>query len=106
MLLGLTNAPSTYMRMMNQGHRPFVTKFIVVYFNDIHVYSLDAPTQMEYLPELFGVLQREKLYTNLKKCSFVTNILVFLGYVVTTNSIIVDDEKVRAITEWPTYQCS
>lgn len=106
MLLGLTNAPSTYMRMMNQGHRPFVTKFIVVYFNDIHVYSLDAPTQMEYLPELFGVLQREKLYTNLKKCSYVTNILVFLGYVVTTNSIIVDDEKVRAITEWPTYQCS
>ena len=57
---------------------------------------------MEHLQEVFTVLQENKLYINLKTCSFVTSTLLFLGYVVSSEGIHEDEEKVRAIREWPT----
>jgi hypothetical protein len=102
MPFGLTNAPSTFMRLMNHILRAFIGKFVVVYFDDILVYSKDLNEHIEHLRYVFDVLRCEKLYANFKKCTFCMEKVVFLGYVVSTKGIEVDEEKVKAIKEWPT----
>jgi hypothetical protein len=66
------------------------------------VYSKSLDKHIDHLHCVLDVLRKEKLYANLKKCSFCLDKIVFLGYVVSTKGIAVDEEKVKAIKEWPT----
>uniref|UniRef100_A0A7N2MS55 Reverse transcriptase n=1 Tax=Quercus lobata TaxID=97700 RepID=A0A7N2MS55_QUELO len=102
MPFGLTNAPSTFIRLMNHALRAFIDRFVVVYFDDILVYSKNLDEHINHLHCVLAVLRKEKLYANLKKCSFCMDKVVFLGYVVSAKGIEVDEEKVKAIKEWPT----
>ncbi|OMO98103.1 reverse transcriptase [Corchorus capsularis] len=102
MPFGYTNALSTFMRLMNHVLRAFIGKFVVVYFDDILVYSRSLKEYVEHLRCVLDVLRVEKLYANLKKGAFCTNKLVFLGFVVSAQGIEVDEEKIKAIKDWPT----
>ncbi|PKI60609.1 hypothetical protein CRG98_019085 [Punica granatum] len=102
MPFGLTNAPSTFMRLMNHILRAFIGKFVVVYFNDILVYSKSLNDHIHHLRCVLQALRYKKLYANLKKCTFCTDRVVFLGFVVSARGTQVDKEKVKAIKDWPT----
>ncbi|RDX94989.1 Retrovirus-related Pol polyprotein from transposon 17.6, partial [Mucuna pruriens] len=99
---GLTNAPNTFMKIMNRVLCSFIGKFVIIYFDDILIYSKTLDKHVEYLHVALNVLRGNKLYGNFKKCSFCLEFVVFLGFVVSSKGISVDEEKVKAIREWPT----
>jgi hypothetical protein len=97
MPFGLTNAPSTFMRLMNEVLCPFIGKFVVVYFDDILIYSKSLDEHIEHLRVVFCALYEARLFANLEKCTFCTNRVAFLGYVVTPQGFEVDEMKIEAI---------
>ena len=96
MLFGLSNAPSTFKIVMTQLFLSFINNFVVIYVDDILIYSRIQEQHIGHLRQVLRTLQTEKFYTNLKKCAFCTNRVVFVGFVVSSEGVSADPEKVKA----------
>ncbi|KAL9992436.1 putative nucleotidyltransferase, Ribonuclease H [Helianthus debilis subsp. tardiflorus] len=102
MPFGLTNAPAAFMDMMNRICKPYLDKFIIVFIDDILIYSKSKEEHAKHLHLLLSLLRKEKLYAKFSKCEFWLEQVQFLGHLVNHEGIHVDPAKIEAITKWKT----
>lgn len=99
---GLTNAPAAFMCLMNGVFRKYLDKFIIVFLDDILIYSKTEEEHEEHLRITLQVLRENQLYAKMSKCSFYQKQIQYLGHVISEEGIAIDPSKIEAIKEWPT----
>jgi hypothetical protein len=100
MPFGLTNAPAVFMDLMNRVFRPYLDKFVVVFIDDILVYSNSYLEHEQHLRQVLSTLREHQLYAKVSKCEFWLKEVVFLGHVISAQGILVDPRKVEAVLKW------
>jgi hypothetical protein len=86
---------------MNDVFRPFTDEFVIVYLDDILIFSRTREEHVQHVRQILSVLQREKLFVNLSKCEFGKTSLVYLGYIVVGGELKIDPSKVEVIVNFP-----
>ncbi|GJV07555.1 putative reverse transcriptase domain-containing protein [Tanacetum coccineum] len=102
MPFGLTNAPAIFMDLMNRVCKPYLDKFVIVFIDDILIYSKTKEDHEVHLGLVLELLRKEKLYAKFSKCEFWLQEVHFLGHVVNQNGIHVDPSKIEAVKNWKT----
>ena len=101
MSFGLTNAPAVFMDLMNSLFRPFLDLFVIVFIDDILVYSRSEDEHADHLRAVLQTLYDRKLYAKFSKCKFWLKSVAFLGHIVSDEGIKVDTQKIEAVKSWP-----
>ncbi|GJX60784.1 putative reverse transcriptase domain-containing protein [Tanacetum coccineum] len=100
MPFGLTNAPAVFMDLINRVCKPYLDKFVIVFIDDILIYSKDEREHEEHLKAILELLKKEKLYAKFSKCEFWIPKVQFLGHVIDSRGIHVDPTKIESIKDW------
>jgi hypothetical protein len=101
MPFGLTNAPASFQRFINKVLQEYLHLFVITYLDDILIFSKEKEEHMEHVNKVLEKLQEAKLKLKLKKCKFHIQETKFLGHWISTEGIHMDQNKVKAIVEWP-----
>nr|GEW85432.1 putative reverse transcriptase domain-containing protein [Tanacetum cinerariifolium] len=100
MPFGLTNAPTVFMDLMNHVCKPNLDKFVILFIDDILIYSRDKEEHANHLRIILELLKKEKLYSKFSKCDFWISTVQFLGHVIDSQGIHVDPAKIEAVKNW------
>ena len=100
MSFGVTNAPAIFMDYMNRIFRPYLDQFVVVFIDDILIYSESRDEHAEHLRVVLGILKEHKLYGKLSKCEFWLDEVQFLGHVISVQGIAMDPAKIETMVKW------
>ncbi|XP_074303743.1 uncharacterized protein LOC141638224 [Silene latifolia] len=101
MPFGLTNAPASFQSLMNYILKPFLRKFVLVFFDDILIYSKDHDTHLKHVESVFSVLLSNNLFLKKSKCAFAVAKVKYLGHYISTAGVATDPSKVAAVQSWP-----
>ncbi|XP_048134087.1 uncharacterized protein LOC125314874 [Rhodamnia argentea] len=101
MLFGLTNAPAAFMDLMNRVFKEYLDRFVIVFIDDILVYSRSYKDHEQHLRTILRTLRDHRLYAKFSKCEFWLTRVAFLGHVVSGEGISVDPAKIETVTDWP-----
>ena len=101
MPFGLTNAPATFMRLMQEVFRPLLDRCVVVYLDDILVYSRSAEEHERHLRQVLDLLRQHQLYGKLSMSEFARSAVEYLGHIVSDQGVTVEPKKIEAIKNWP-----
>jgi hypothetical protein len=101
MPFGLTNAPATFQVTMNELFHPYLWKHVLVFFDDILVYSKTWEEHMKHLGQVLSLLEENQFYAKMSKCTFGKEEVEYLGHIISKKGVKVDPKRIRAITEWP-----
>lgn len=101
MPFGLTNAPATFHATMNYLFQELLRKFVIVFFDDILVYSKTRETHLQHLEAVLELLQQNCFYIRAAKCEFGVPSLTYLGHIISATGVRPDPEKIEAVKSWP-----
>ena len=99
---GLTNAPATFMHLMHQTFRQYLDDFVIVFLDDILIYSKTLKEHEAHVRKVLDILRKEKLYANAKKCELFRASVEFLGHIVGRDGMRMMEGKIQAVQDWPT----
>ncbi|MCO5600106.1 hypothetical protein L7F22_054214 [Adiantum nelumboides] len=98
---GLTNAPTSFNQLMQDIFRPYLDDFVLVFFDDILIYSKDEADHEEHVCKVLEILRQNQIYAKVSKCTFCSPQVSYLGFIISIDGILVDLEKIKDIVEWP-----
>ena len=101
MPFGLTNAPATFQSCMNHIFNKQLRKSVLVFFDDILIYSRTWEDYLRHLEEVLSIMENQSLFAKLSKCEFGLREVLYLGHVISAEGVKVHEEKIQTIQNWP-----